>query len=83
MSINSLEDLTKYIQKILNLNEPISADENLIIYGLDSLTVMQLSANLKKEGITLEYTDLINKPTLNEWWHLIKNHYTNIGKKDV
>ncbi len=49
----------------------IDPDENLILYGLDSIQVMMLASDLKERGIHVGFDDLARVPTLNGWWSLI------------
>jgi len=48
------------------------ADENLMDYGLDSLEVMNLVAELDKRGIKVSFEELAVTPTLNAWWALVE-----------
>lgn len=50
----------------------LDPEENLIFYGLDSLQVMKLSAELKERGITVSFEELARVPTLSGWWSLIE-----------
>lgn len=50
----------------------IDPAENLILYGLDSLQVMKLAAELKDLGISVGFDELARIPTLNAWWALIE-----------
>lgn len=47
--------------------------ENLMHYGLDSIQVMALVAELKKLGVVLSFEELARTPTLNAWWSLIES----------
>lgn len=61
--------------RVTNLIEdegPIDPAESLIYYGLDSLRVMKLAAELKERGITVSFEDLAKDPTLNAWFTLIE-----------
>ncbi|WP_348769745.1 phosphopantetheine-binding protein [Brucella sp. CMUL 004] len=50
----------------------LDPQENLILYGLDSLQVMKLSAELKERGVAVGFDDLARVPTLAAWWDLIE-----------
>lgn len=51
---------------------PLDADENLIFYGLDSIRVMKLAAELKAKGVEMSFDELAQTPTLNAWWARIE-----------
>ncbi|MER5885324.1 phosphopantetheine-binding protein [Streptomyces sp. NPDC001941] len=52
--------------------EDIPVDENLVDYGLDSVRLMALVARWREEhGITTAYTDLAERPALEEWVKLL------------
>lgn len=53
-------------------DQGFGADENLMDYGLDSLEVMNLVAELDKLGIKVSFEELAGTPTLNAWWALVE-----------
>ena len=60
--------------RVLSLIEDeteIDPTENLVLYGLDSISVMTLSSELKQRGIEASFDELAREPTLNAWWALI------------
>lgn len=61
-------------QKIQHLIEEqdIDPDENLIVYGLDSLGIMRLASELKAQGIEVSYEELGRSPSLANWWSLVE-----------
>jgi len=59
------------VSKLIEDEGPIDPAESLIYYGLDSLRVMKLAAELKERGITVSFEDLAKDPTLNAWSALI------------
>ena len=52
-------------------DEVIQPDEDLTLYGLDSMGVMRLTMALEERGIVLPFDALIAQPTLNAWAALI------------
>lgn len=52
--------------------EEIENDDNLIDHGLDSVRLLNLAARWNDEGIELQFADLIESPTLNDWWQLVE-----------
>lgn len=53
-------------------DEEIDPEENLIVYGLDSLSIMQFASELKKQGVEVSFEEIARDPTLSNWWALIK-----------
>ena len=43
-----------------------------MLFGLDSIRVMEFASLLKTHGITVSFEDLIRLPTPNAWWSLIE-----------
>lgn len=69
--------LTQKIQTLLEMPaEPIDPEENLILYGLDSLRIMQFAAELQQRDITIGFEALGQQPSLNNWWRLIEAQQT-------
>jgi bifunctional isochorismate lyase / aryl carrier protein len=69
--------LTQRVQTLLEMPaQPIDPEENLILYGLDSLRIMQFAAELKQRDITLGFEALGQQPSLNNWWRLIEAQLT-------
>lgn len=54
------------------------ANENLLHYGLDSIQVMALVAELKKLGVAVSFEELARTPTFNAWWALIESKTHNL-----
>ncbi|WP_248750281.1 (2,3-dihydroxybenzoyl)adenylate synthase [Pseudomonas sp. MWU15-20650] len=61
---------TRVLQLIEDGDE-LDPEENLIFYGLDSLQVMKLAAELKERGIAVSFEELADSPTLASWWALV------------
>ncbi|MEE2952364.1 MAG: isochorismatase family protein [Pseudomonadota bacterium] len=66
--------------RILSLIEDetdaIDETENLIMYGLDSIAVMTIAAELKARGVTVGFDELARIPTLAAWRELIDKKRT-------
>ena len=60
------------VEQLIEEEEEIDPDENLIVYGLDSLRIMQFSAELKSYGIDIGFEEIARNPTLSSWWALIQ-----------
>lgn len=50
---------------------PIDPEENLTLYGLDSMQVMELALELEARGTTISFAELAETPTLAAWGRLI------------
>ena len=64
--------LAQHVRALIKCDEEIAPDENLILYGLDSLTMMKLVAQLGQIGVTLSVAELTKNLTLAGWWRLIE-----------
>lgn len=64
--------LTAEIAKMIEDDDEVGPDESLVLFGLDSIRVMEFSTLLKTHGVTLSFEDLIRLPTPNAWWALIE-----------
>ncbi|MBZ1524076.1 isochorismatase family protein, partial [Leuconostoc mesenteroides] len=60
--------LQKRVLELIEDETELDPQENLILYGLDSLQVMKLSAELKERGVAVGFDDLARVPTLAAWW---------------
>jgi len=63
--------LYEWAIKLVEDDSDLDPDENLIVYGLDSLRIMQLSSEFKKRGVTISFEELGRNPTLSAWWSLV------------
>lgn len=59
------------VLELIEDGEELDPEENLIFYGLDSLQVMKLAAELKARGIAVSFEELADSPTLVSWWTLV------------
>lgn len=64
--------LQKRVLELIEDETELDPQENLILYGLNSLQVMKLSAELKERGVAVGFDDLARVPTLAAWWDLIE-----------
>ena len=63
---------TRLLQLIED-GEELDPQENLIFYGLDSLHVMKLAAELKARSVAVSFEELAGSPTLASWWSLVES----------
>lgn len=64
--------LTAQIAPMIDEGESAGPEESLILYGLDSIRVMEFAGRLHDHGITVSFEELITDPTIRAWWALIK-----------
>ena len=64
--------LAAQIALMIEDDEEVGPDESLILFGLDSIRVMEFASLLKTHGVTVSFEDLIRQPTPNAWWALIE-----------
>ncbi|HCT73878.1 MULTISPECIES: isochorismatase family protein [Psychrobacter] len=60
------------VEQLIEEEEEIDPEENLIVYGLDSLRIMQLAAEFKGYGVDIGFKEIARNPTLSNWWDLIQ-----------
>ncbi|MGP5540971.1 isochorismatase family protein [Psychrobacter celer] len=60
------------VEQLIEEEEEIDPEENLIVYGLDSLRIMQLAAEFKGYGVDIGFEEIARNPTLSNWWDLIQ-----------
>lgn len=64
--------LESRIAEMIGEDGPIDPDEDLTLYGLDSMGVMRLVMLLEERGVMLEFDELVGQPTLNAWLALVR-----------
>lgn len=64
--------LESRVARMVDDDEAIDPAENLLFYGVDSIAVMELGAELSRAGITVSFAELAEVPTLEAWWALIR-----------
>ncbi|MCR4654126.1 MAG: amino acid adenylation domain-containing protein [Eubacterium sp.] len=65
------ESLVDLIHRYTGIQSEIRRDENLMKYGLDSITVMKIAGEFRKEGYRIKFADLMEKSTVDEWYDLL------------
>lgn len=60
------------VAELIEDEDDIDPEESLIVYGLDSISIMTLAGELKTRGIPLSFEELARNPTLNAWSDLIR-----------
>ena len=69
----NLEDLRQTVAKQLGIDATeIQNDDNLFMLGLDSMSLMTLVGQWREQGISVEFQDLDEEPTLEDWQHRLK-----------
>lgn len=61
-------------QRVAGFLDEVPEDtDNLIDFGLDSIAVMQLISEWKQAGLSIDFVELGNVPTLDGWWALVQD----------
>lgn len=63
------------VVELIEDEDDIDPEESLIVYGLDSISIMTLAGELKTHGIQLSFEELARNPTLNAWSKLIREYH--------
>lgn len=64
------------------LDEPdlaLDDDTNLIDLGLDSIRIMSLIERWRRDGVEVSFMELIDRPTLGEWWQLLASRSSQVA----
>ena len=64
--------LATQIALMIEDDDEVGPDESLVLFGLDSIRVMEFASLLKTHGLTVSFEELIGQPTPNAWWSLIE-----------
>lgn len=64
--------LTAQVEAMIEDEDEIQPEENLMLYGLDSVNVMKLIALLEQQDIRISFEELATAPSINAWWALIE-----------
>lgn len=71
----TLEGLRQTIAKQLEIDaSEIQDDDNLFMLGLDSVSLMTLVGQWRELGISVEFQDLVEEPTLQDWQCRLKHN---------
>lgn len=71
MSILEHDILREEIKSKLSYDGTLEDEQNLLALGLTSLQIMRVLNMCKKEGVTISFGKLMQKPTLSNWMSLI------------
>lgn len=66
-------ELKEQVCKMLSESGTLEENDNLIEKGLNSLMIMKLSSQWRRQGIKVPFAALMEEPTLNAWLKLINN----------
>lgn len=67
-------------QVLMLAPDEIDPDENLSYMGLDSIRLMSLLEQWRSSGAQIQFIDLAEKTTLNEWWQLVQEKSKSINR---
>ncbi|MBU3846636.1 MAG: hypothetical protein H9855_06635 [Candidatus Acinetobacter avistercoris] len=69
----TLEGLRQTIAQQLEIEATdIQNDDNLFMLGLDSVSLMTLVGQWRELGLSVEFQDLVEEPTLVDWQQRLK-----------
>lgn len=69
-AVFTLEGLRQTVATQLEIDaSEIQNDDNLFMLGLDSMSLMTLVGQWRAQGVSIEFQDLVEEPTLNDWQH--------------
>ncbi|WP_374717490.1 phosphopantetheine-binding protein [Neobacillus sp.] len=54
--------------------DTIADDENLLYAGLNSMMIMSIVEELRKQGISVNFLDFLEQPTVEGWLEKIQTH---------
>jgi bifunctional isochorismate lyase / aryl carrier protein len=54
--------------------DTIADDENLLYAGLNSMMIMSIVEELRKQGISVNFLDFLEQPTVEGWLKKIQTH---------
>ncbi|GAA5004324.1 hypothetical protein GCM10023206_08570 [Acinetobacter puyangensis] len=64
----TLEQIQQAVAEQLKIeSNEIQDDDNLLLLGLDSVSLMTLVGQWRDAGANIEFQDLIEEPTLRDW----------------
>lgn len=78
-------ELKEQIKSKLVILQDFNDNDNLLKLGLDSLKIMRLVSQWRKKGIKVSYGNLMQEPTLKNWWQIIEKAQNEKleGKEEV
>lgn len=62
----------KQITDMLVQKKEFGDEENMLELGLNSLKIMRVVSQWRKQGVKLSFGELMEEPTLGAWWQLIQ-----------
>ena len=72
-NVLTLVSMQQDVADILELElDEVDINENLIFLGLDSIRAMALIEKWRKQGVKIEFAELVKQVTLAQWWQMIE-----------
>lgn len=72
-NVLTLASMQQDVADILELElDEVDINENLIFLGLDSIRAMALIEKWRKQGVKIEFAELVKQVTLAQWWQMIE-----------
>lgn len=75
VKVNTLSknSLRAQILPLVEDADEVEDDDNLLDFGLDSVSVMRLMSTWQKQGINVTFVELAKSPSINGFWHIVSN----------
>ena len=70
-------ELKEQIYKMLPQKDEMADSDNLLEKGLNSLNIMRIANQWRKQGIKVPFGELMEQPTLAAWWNMIQAQSDN------
>ncbi len=74
-------EVKEQIKQKLNVQREFEDSENLLELGLSSIMIMRLVNQWRKQGVKVTFGNLMEHPTMKEWWEIIQNGMKKKEKK--
>lgn len=76
-------EVKQQIKEKLTVPKDFTDQENLLELGLNSLMTMRLVNQWRKQGVKVPFGELMEHPTFEQWWKMLKSGAEKKGKRQV
>lgn len=75
----SLEKMRRDVAEILHEDpKEIQDDDDLVVFGLDSIRAMMLFTKWREQAVYLSFADMTERPELGAWWALVQKSIKHV-----